>query len=526
MAAHGEFGSLTQFEELRSQIRTLNETLAFEAFEVQEPTPFTWLFGKSAFDPSAKLTSSPVTFDKLVALGRAMTEPGQEGNSSVPAWMTYLGQFIDHDITAFLAANPVIRVLGETDNNTAQPISPADAASMIKNERTPHFDLDSVYEGLAAGPAARIGDKFRIGPNSPVVVPGQAPPLEPVPGKSKGPDGNFDHDLPRVAKVAQIGDKRNDENLIIAQLHLAFLKFHNALVDRGLSFEDAQKAVRQHYQWIVIKEYLPAICDQTTVAKVLQGQGPFSKMQELAMPIEFAFAGFRFGHTMIRNGYDYNNNFPRSTLAQLFTFTQLSGTLVGQEQLVDNWIIQWHRFVDFNPAAPTNNNPSRHFDTRLAEELARLTAGGAPEPGNRRNLAVRNLIRGYLVNLPIAQAIAAELVAAGLMNASDVLTANELTANAQGTEQTALTDGGFDTRTPLWYYILAEAKIRTGGDHLGPLGSWIVAGTIVALIARTPDSILAQANWAPTLGPAPGIFRFADLLRVAGVADTPTGALA
>ena len=39
------------------------------------------------------------------------------------------------------------------------------------------------------------------------------------------------NDLPRAPHgFALIGDHRNDENLIVAQLHLAFLKFHNKVV--------------------------------------------------------------------------------------------------------------------------------------------------------------------------------------------------------------------------------------------------------------------------------------------------------
>src|SRR5262245_50702947 len=52
-----------------------------------------------------------------------------------------------------------------------------------------------------------------------------------------GPDGG---DLPRGPDGrALIADSRNDENMVIAQLHLAFLKFHNAMVDRAMNFEDA-----------------------------------------------------------------------------------------------------------------------------------------------------------------------------------------------------------------------------------------------------------------------------------------------
>jgi hypothetical protein len=79
--------------------------------------------------------------------------------------------------------------------------------------------------------------------------------------------------VPRNSQmIALIGDPRNDENLIASQLHLGFLRFHNAVVDYvetelGLSgsppdqlFAEAQQIVRWHYQWIPIHEFLRLTC--------------------------------------------------------------------------------------------------------------------------------------------------------------------------------------------------------------------------------------------------------------------------
>ncbi|MFI7542865.1 LysM peptidoglycan-binding domain-containing protein [Actinoplanes sp. NPDC049599] len=78
--------------------------------------------------------------------------------------------------------------------------------------------------------------------------------------------------------------------------------------------------------------------------------------------------------------------------------------------------------------------------------------------------------------------------------------------------------GGFVTRTPLWYYLLAEAAHHHGGDRLGPVGSTIVAEVLVGLVRRSEDSILKLPGWTPSLPAAePGTFELADLLRFAGV---------
>ena len=45
---------------------------------------------------------------------------------------------------------------------------------------------------------------------------------------------------------------------------------------------------------------------------------------------------------------------------------------------------------------------------------------------------------------------------------------------------------GFE-HTPLWYYVLREAE-KSPGDHLGPVGSYIVANTLVGLLVADKDS--------------------------------------
>jgi hypothetical protein len=70
-------------------------------------------------------------------------------------------------------------------------------------------------------------------------------------------------------RAALCGDPRNDENTIIAQLHLAFLKAHNALVDQGLGFAEARRMLRQHYQHLVIHDFLRRVADPAVVDDIL-----------------------------------------------------------------------------------------------------------------------------------------------------------------------------------------------------------------------------------------------------------------
>jgi hypothetical protein len=220
---------------------------------------------------------------------------------------------------------------------------------------------------------------------------------------------------------------------------------------------------------------------------------------------------------MIRDAYNFNLNFNLSgdpgtipgTLQLLFTFTALSGELGEFETLPDNWIIEWENLVD----AGGRFDRTRRIDTKLVEPLFQLTDfRGRPRREDRARLAVRNLLRGYRLRIPTGQAVAQAL-------GVQVLTEDEIKEGAASQDQVqALEDGGFLDRTPLWYYVLAEAAALENGRRLGPVGGTIVAEVLVGLVRRSENSILRADNWEPTLPSSePGTFTLPDLLRFAGV---------
>jgi hypothetical protein len=135
-----------------------------------------------------------------------------------------------------------------------------------------------------------------------------------------------------------------------------------------------------------------------------------------------------------------------------------------------------------------------------------------PEGGSQpvmQSLAKRNLLRGYLLNLPIGQAIASEV-----LNSIDVLSPEQILNNAIPEEREVLLANNFHNRTPLWYYILAEASIQQDGEKLGKLGSRIVGETIVGLVRESADSILKETDWKPTLSQP---FNLESLITIAGL---------
>ena len=170
-------------------------------------------------------------------------------------------------------------------------------------------------------------------------------------------------------------------------------------------------------------------------------------------------------------------------------------------RLPADWVISWERFFFVGSGSGLVRH-SRAIDTRLAQGLYE------PDQPNSPPLPVKTLLRGKRVGLPSGQDVAR---AYGL----DSLNPEQI---AQGPDKEILINFGYDTKTPLWYYILKEAELTTRGAHLGVLGSKLVADVIMAAIVRDPDSYHSiDRSWIPTLhGPeSPELFGMANLLRFA-----------
>ncbi len=533
-----------------------------EELELAEvSTPFDYLFPSLTSDPDAHLPAGdPTTIAKVVAdlkaLGKLMTEPrpagadpiqSNDGNSTVPAVYTYLGQFIDHDITARTDRRNEV---GHVIDDPLQPADPATVKATVRNERVPALDLDSVYgDGptFPGGPETAAKDlydgiKLKVGRIALQGKEGQDPT---IPGVRIPLQADLDRDLPRGVgedpRKANIADSRNDENLIVAQLHLAFLRFHNATVDwvrrhepyytDQAVFARARELVTWHYQWLVVHDYLATIALPGVVDQImLEGNQFYEKRNdEVWMPLEFSVAAFRFGHTMVRGAYDYNRNFGRpgrvigaASFGLLFTFTGKGGFRGQTDVLPFNWVIEWERFVERDPRF--TDHFSRRIDTRLADALGRMANESQGETVPTiieilQHLAVRNLLRGYQLSMPTGQAVAGQL---GLLP----LTEEELQEGNSDELNQLLASSGFLQRTPLWYYVLKEAEVQSGGNSLGEAGSRIVAETLIGQIRNDPTSYLA-ANlepWVPEHGvllpDGRPILTMKDFLRFAGVLPT------
>ena len=437
--------------------------------------------------------------------------PNNLDNPDMTAGMTFVGQFLDHDITL--------------DNRS--PIDSTANPEKTVNFRTAAFDLDSVYGG---GP--------RISPELYDLSGGAAKfKVELNPGSETVSRGNVPrYDVPRDENNAAIlGDNRNDEHTILSQFHLAMLMFHNAVTDDILAeesssilnrrqvFLEAQRIVQWHYQWIILNEYLPTTIGESRLATILQnGPQDFQPTPEESsrrengmsgprIPIEFVAAAYRFGHSQVRPSY--RMNFGSDADSQVFSFILDIGIEPNTIDPDDfrggtrapRRFIDWQTFFDFGDG---NVRPNKTIDTKITTNLFQLPGQVVPLAGlpadGPLSLASRNLIRHVNFGIPSGQDIARELEIEPLPASS----LNEL-ASMNMAES-----------TPLWYYVLKEAEVQEDGRRLGDVGARIVGEVFVGLLLADSDSYLAtEPDWTPTLSSetGPDNFTIVDLLNYAGV---------
>lgn len=408
-----------------------------------------------------------------------------------PAGTTFLGQFVDHDIT-FDASSPL-----------AVPTAPR----RITNARLPALDLDSVYGG---GPAA-----------NPLLY------NKSDRAKLKVESGGAFEDLPRLPDgSALIADPRNDEHIIIAGLHAAFLLFHNRMVDRvrasgesdaGNAFQRARQLTTWHYQWIVLHEMLPSFIGLPLVDDILRRGRRFYRPGDddaAAMPVEFQGGAYRFGHSIVRPSYRANLKGDRSGPFFGMIFDPRAEGQADPDDMrggarAPRRFIGWQTFFDFGDGEV---KPRKLIDTRISTPLFRLPLGAIASGTPPTALPQRNLLRHLTWQLPSGQRIA-QAIGAPALRAGDFA---ELASYGVGLEHS----------TPLGYYVMREAFLANGGQTLGPVGGRIVGEVLIGLMQTDRDAWLnAEPDWRPTLPSrfGPGEFRMVDFLTLAGVDPTSRG---
>lgn len=392
--------------------------------------------------PAGKTAPTERGMEALKALGARMVEPRGSGprfDSEVPAGYTFLGQFIDHDIT--------LAVGGDLNGEQSE--------TRLRNLRTPELDLDSVY---GAGPML-------------------SPHLYDLPHLRAGRVIYRDRHairraLPRLpdAGVALIGDIRNDENFIIAQLHASFIAFHNQLVDMLIShrfgyrpgevklterqkravFEQARKHVIHYYHRLILEDYLPRLIGLARTEAIFRKgrrlyfpDGFANPDTLLFMPISFAAAAFRYGHSQVRESYTIR---PGQRI-------DLGSDLArrGMSDRPKDLLVDWRLFFDIAERPPRGFNRARLIDPLIVRPLHRLPGFADARDPRLASLPVRNLLRSAQFNLPSGQTASRRALAERYWRDNPQIL-------PPGSDRFLRASLGH-APTPLWYYILQEAAL-------------------------------------------------------------------
>ncbi len=488
-----------------------------------------------------------VTLGNLATLADAMLEPGGGFDTTHGAVYTYLGQFIDHDVTLDLQPQPTadFRFAGpRADDPLLDP-----AGAIVYDYESKRLDLSQIYGG---GPS--VSPQLYEPDGLHFLVPLNVNGVVDLP---RNPDGS-----------AIVVEKRDDENQIISQLHVAFLLFHNAVADAlGGDFAATQQTVIRYYQYVVLNDFMPLLFGQSLIDQMLAGKhrvyDPGAVVARPVMPVEFSAAAYRFGHSLTRNAYSVNpvispdNKNARNTLflgvggatgpaGGAGVPLTPAGDLHGGYPLTLDHQIDWRNFHEnlFDSTVPGASlqvfkQPGADGLHMISQSLfgqppgvpavgtgAGLPIGGpsGAQPSGSNSIQYRDFVRGFFYQLPSGQEVAA---AYGL-------------TPIDPTAAIPASIPGFSAGTPLFFYVLYEAYLNnqssattndfdntgTASDfqqaQLGPVGARICVDVLLRLIQLDPNGILQQPfTPMPPIAPEAGQFGIADLLRFAGV--VPSG---
>jgi hypothetical protein len=419
---------------------------------------------------------------RLVALAAEMARPSRvPAYSELPAGYTYFGQLVAHDLS---------RMRGQ------------------QNLSRPRLWLDTVY-GHPVDKWQHLYARNQAGDRVFVMPRGAS--LDGRPSKEL--------DLPRNKNgYPDIPDERDDFHFIISQLHLAFMLLHNRLTSDLRAecpeaasewiFDAARRKVCWSYQWLIVNDFLPRLCDESIMGRLFPtsrtmsfGVGRFFPRFNRNLFYEFALAGYRFGHSLVRPSYKLNDSLWTGPILHPGGAIPWSTDWRGHRKLPAKWTVQWNLFFGFAATVPQR---ACRISTSIAAalgDLPKFTIADDPEQAGMVNLAERTLRAGRVAGLPSGQDVARQI-------SKDILPKLDL--------------GPFeimnpDEQDPLWYYVLKEASELGEGRRLGPVGSWIVALTISGVLIADSRSFLHDPTWVPDLAKEGDTFELRDLIRYAGL---------
>lgn len=469
-----------------------------------------------SFPANGKTETIAALEDIAASMTSIHDAPPSDGEHSVPAGYTYFGQFFMHDMVFSRLGGP----------------SPRTGAIQARNMMTLGLDLDPVYGNLP-------GFSPHLYEATPSSLNGRVQRCKFLVGLTRDERGNplsgsnDPRDVPRIAQNGPfmlaagpprsnqpiIHDSRNDDHLIISQLHANFLQIHNRCVDletkTGRRAEEAFNIARRflvtYYRGAIVHDYLeklllPAV-HHLLLAPGSNGFLGSTNGPESGLPIDFSAGAARFGHAMARNEYRLNRFF--GAPGSLHGPAEIGGILAqssdfGGADLPPKvpWFVEWQHFFALDPRSPPQ--PARRITPLLTTELASTQRVDELE-GKPRSIAFADLWRCYQLRIPSGQEYArhiktkAEKLGLAGLAKYEVLAGTAMLPSqacwqqhglaAEKLEEALRRHPEFLERTPLSYYVAQEASVYgDNGVRLGPVGSFLLAATVKSALAAARGS--------------------------------------
>jgi hypothetical protein len=427
---------------------------------------------------------------------------------SIPSGYVYFAQIVNHDLS---------------HDHTKLSEAGKRVPEETENWRTPRLDLEILY---GEGPTA---DKKLYDQNHPrgrgYLALGTTEP---------SCEKQSDNDLKRQGSGKDSGhavifDDRNDSTLLIAQLQVVLIKFHNRLLDDirsgrvvgtsgGNGFAEARRLMTWHYQWIVRNDLLPKIVTPDVLNDITMHWPRLfrPKPGHVSIPVEFSLAAFQYGHSAVQNIYSINRDVglcPQEHtmyLTGLARFVRPDSKDSPTSRLPERFVVELGRMFGWAP--PGRSNFSAGIDTLIASGLYKVP-GELSILFNNEVLSDTGLTlaRGEIPTFKLPEATLRRAAAVGLPSGQEAcsladvpcLPADQLAYDRQ--IEAFFKKNGMLDRTPLFYYLMREAEVSGRatpggwpGKRLGPLGSRIVAEVILGVISADADSYV-HSEWQPPL---------------------------
>jgi len=445
----------------------------------------------------------------------------KEDNPTIPSGYTYLLQLIAHDIV-----------------NTSVSLAAADGYFFgFENARAQALTLDTIYGGGTdvcprayelsqrcvqyRGQVPRT--RLRLGhmrSNDP-------PACQPFEDIGRGtPIGVHDDGIPTSGKLrncllseAFVADSRNDDHALISQLTVLFHKLHNHIIEIVERFTTPVHPAQDGYRALIYARYILALIyrkvirydvlckllDPSVFRYYVVDNNPLVTRDDKGVPVEFSYGAFRCGHAMIRESYRIKSD--DVELATQAALNQSSMRLLGFLPVSDVWKVDWKRFFP-----QKGNLAGANFSRRLGPNFSSVTRNQmffpALLPEDAHGIANRDLVSAAYAGLwsvpPLIDALRAKrpAIANFLKPYSTCQTQLGTWLKAADPHVGAALEPGEVTAIaadpPLPFFVLFEAALTGnsatepfvgGGQHLGPLGSIIVAETILGAMLDYPLQI-------------------------------------